>query len=139
MYVGNVVLLIMNMPMVPVFAQVLRIPTFALYPFIFGLSMVAAYAPSERIFDVVLVVVIGFVGFLMARLRFPMSPLILGFVLGAMMERSLRQTLQMNQNDLTVLFNRPACLILIGLGTLILLAPLLGRLMRKPAKAVQLT
>ncbi|MHA6730207.1 tripartite tricarboxylate transporter permease [Devosia sp. A369] len=135
MYIGNVVLLIMNLPMIPIFAQVLRVPKFALYPFIFGLSMVATFAVSERVFDVVLMVVFGFAGYLIVRQKFPLAPLILGFVLGPMMERSLRQTLQMNQNDLAVLFYRPISAVLVTLGILVICAPVLGSILKHRKRA----
>lgn len=136
MYIGNIVLLIMNLPMVPLFAQILRIPVHVLFPLIFGMSMVGAYSGSERTFDVALLVVFGLLGFVMAKLKYPTAPLILGFVLGDAMERGLRQTMVMFQGDLTAFFTRPLSATLMIIGFVILLAPLVSRFNQTRIKAI---
>jgi putative tricarboxylic transport membrane protein len=136
MYLGNVVLLILNLPLVPLFAQILRMPVFILFPVIFGISIVGAYGVSGRMFDLGLLVGFGLLGYVMAKLKYPTAPLILGFVLGDAMERALRQSLMMSQGDLTALVQRPISAIMLGLAVLILLTPLLGRLNRMRVRAI---
>ncbi|MFK8250892.1 tripartite tricarboxylate transporter permease [Ancylobacter terrae] len=136
MYVGNVVLLLLNLPLVPLFAQLLRVPTWILFPLIFGLSIIGAYSVSERIFDVELLAAFGLLGFLMAKLGFPTAPLILGFVLGDSMERALRQSLMMSQGDLTTFFQRPISLVLLIAAIVILLLPLAGWFNRVRIRAI---
>jgi putative tricarboxylic transport membrane protein len=137
MYIGNVMLLVLNLPMVPVFAQILRVPAFILFPCILGISLVGAFGASERLFDLGLVAAFGLLGYVMGKLKFPTAPLILGFVLGDNMERALRQSLMMSQGDLRTLVERPISAIMLGMAVLILLTPLLGRLNRARVKAIE--
>jgi putative tricarboxylic transport membrane protein len=127
MYVGNVVLLVMNLPLVGVFAQILRVPIYVLHPIIIGVSIAGAYGISGNMFDIGLLVAFGALGYGMAKLDFPMAPLILGFVLGDAMERALRQSLTMSQGDPTILVDRPISAVLLILAALILVSPLLRR------------
>jgi len=136
MYLGNVMLLILNLPLVPLFAQILRLSAYILFPCILGISIVGAYGASGRMFDLGLVVAFGLLGYLMVKLKYPAAPLILGFVLGDNMERALRQSLMMSQGDLTTLVQRPISAIMLGLAALILLTPLLGHLNRMRVRAI---
>src|SRR5215217_6077785 len=136
MYIGNVVLLILNLPLVPLFAQILRLPVYILFPIILGISIVGAYGASGRIFDLALLVGFGLLGYLMVKLEYPTAPLILGFVLGDAMERALRQSLMMSQGDLTTFVQRPISAIMLGLAVLILLSPLLRRFNQARVRAI---
>jgi len=124
MYIGNVMLLVLNLPLVPLFAQILRLPAYVLYPAIFGLSVVGVYSVSSSLFDVWMLAVFGLLGYGMRRLDYPAAPLILGFVLGDSMERALRQSLMMSQGDLSILVSRPISATMLFLTVLILIAPL---------------
>jgi putative tricarboxylic transport membrane protein len=121
MYIGNVVLLILNLPLVPLFAQLLRVPTYVLLPAVLGLSIVGAYTVSGNVSDVTLLIGFGLVGYLFKRLDYPISPLILGFVLGDSMERALRQSLIMSQGDLSIFIGRPIAVSMLILTVLLLL------------------
>ena len=136
MYIGNVVLLLLNLPLVPLFAQILRIPTFILYPVILGISVVGAYSVSGRIFDVGLLAGFGLLGYAMAKLHYPTAPLILGFVLGDAMERAVRQSLMMSQGDLSILVARPLSAVMLACAVLILISPLLGVFRRWRLRAI---
>ena len=130
LYIGNVILLILNLPMVPVFAQILRIPVYILHPIILGVSVIGAYSISGRIFDVFLLAGFGALGYAMSRLKFPIAPLVLGFVLGDAMERALRQSLMMSQGDLSILVSRPISAAMLICAAAVLLLPLLPRFRR---------
>ena len=136
MYIGNVVLLLMNLPLVPLFAQILRIPAFILYPVILGISVVGAYSVSGRVFDVALLAGFGLLGYAMVKLRYPTAPLILGFVLGDAMERAVRQSLMMSQGDLTILVARPLSAVMLAAAALILVSPLVGAIRRRRVAAL---
>jgi putative tricarboxylic transport membrane protein len=127
MYIGNVALLIMNLPLVPLFAQILRVPAYALYPGIFGLAIVGVYSVSGSLFDAGLLAGFGLLGYLMRRLDYPAAPLILGLVLGDNMERALRQSLMMSQGDLSILVSRPGSATMLALALLLLISPLFRR------------
>jgi len=136
MYLGNVMLLVLNLPLVPVFAQILRLPAYVLFPLILGIAVVGAYGASGRLFDLGLVGAFGLLGYAMGKLKYPAAPLILGFVLGDNMERALRQSLMMSQGDLSILVERPISAIMLVLAAAILLSPLLGRWNRARIQAI---
>src|SRR5947208_16908362 len=123
MYIGNVMLLILNLPLVPAFAQVLRAPAFVLYPVILGISIVGVYSASGGLSDVALLAAFGLLGYVMRKLDYPAAPLILGLVLGGAMERALRQSLMMSEGSLSILVARPISAVMLSLALLILLIP----------------
>jgi putative tricarboxylic transport membrane protein len=134
MYVGNVLLLVLNIPLIPLFAQILRLPADVLYPLIFGISIVGVYSVSGSLFDVWLLAGFGLLGYAMRKLDFPAAPLILGLVLGDSMERALRQSLMMSQGDPTILVARPISAVILGLAAIVLLVPLLGHVRARRAQ-----
>jgi putative tricarboxylic transport membrane protein len=127
MYMGNLMLLVLNFPLVPLFAQVLRAPVYVLFPLILGISLVGVYSTSGSLFDVWLLAAFGLGGYLMRKLDYPSAPLILGFVLGAPLERALRQSLMMSDGSLSILVSRPVPAVMLSLAVLILLIPLIGK------------
>jgi len=127
MYIGNIMLLVLNLPLVPLFAQVLRTPAYVLYPVILGVSIVGVYSISGSVFDVGLLAGFGLLGYVMRKLDFPSAPLILGLVLGGALERALRQSLMMSEGSLSILVARPISAVMLSLALLILLMPLFSR------------
>jgi putative tricarboxylic transport membrane protein len=127
MYIGNVMLLVLNLPLVPLFAQILRVPYFVLYPAILGISVVGVYSVSHSLFDVWLLGIFGLLGYVMRKLDFPAAPLILGMVLGDGLERALRQSLMMSGGQLSVLVARPLSAGMLLLTVAILLVPLVHK------------
>lgn len=136
MYIGNVMLLILNLPLVPLFAQILRLPYYALYPFILGISIVGVYSLGQSLFDVWLLGFFGLLGYFMRKLDFPAAPLTLGLVLGDAIERALRQSLMMSQGQLSILVTRPLSAAMLLLAAIILLMPLTGKIRSWRARAV---
>jgi len=127
MYVGNVMLLALNLPLVPLFAQVLRTPAYVLYPVILGVSLVGVFSASGSFFDLWLLAGFGVLGYVMRKLDYPAAPLILGLVLGGAMERALRQSLMMSDGSLSILVSRPVSAVMLSLAVLILLVPLFNK------------
>src|SRR5882762_4966854 len=127
MYIGNLMLLVLNLPLVPLFAQVLRAPAYVLYPVIFGVSMVGVYSVSGSVFDIGLLAGFGLLGYAMRKLDFPSAPLILGLVLRGAMERALRQSLMMSEGNLGILVSRPISALMLSFALLILLSPLFSK------------
>ncbi|MEN9784673.1 MAG: hypothetical protein RJA24_2016 [Pseudomonadota bacterium] len=124
MYVGNIMLLILNLPLIPLFAQILKIREYLLYPIIFGISLVGVYAVSGSLFDCSLLAAFGLLGYGMRRLDYPSAPLILGLVLGDSMERALRQSLMMSQGDPSILVSRPISAVMLFFAVVLLFLPL---------------
>lgn len=137
MYIGNVMLLVLNLPLVPVFAQLLRLPVHILYPLIFGISIVGVYTVSGSLFDLSMLMAFGLLGYLMRKLDYPAAPMVLGLVLGDAMERALRQSLMMSQGDLMILVGRPISAVMLALALLVLLVPVFGRLNRLRLQAIE--
>ncbi|MDQ0744137.1 putative tricarboxylic transport membrane protein [Clavibacter sp. B3I6] len=106
-FIGNVMLLVLNLPLAPVFAQMLRIPYGYLYPIILLTSFVGAYSVSNNMFSVLLVLIFGIVGWLMKELDLPMAPLVLGLVLGPLFEKSLVQTSALGQGNFGIMLEHP--------------------------------
>jgi putative tricarboxylic transport membrane protein len=105
MYIGNLMLLVLNLPLVGVWAKISQIPYKYLGPIILGVCLIGAYSPRNSMFDVWVAVIFGVAGYLMKRVKWPMGPLILGFLLGPMLEISLHQSL--NMGGPMILFTRP--------------------------------
>jgi len=127
MYIGNVMLLVLNLPLVPLFAQVLKTPAYILYPLILGVSMVGVFSVSGSTFDLALLMAFGLLGYLMRKLDYPAAPLILSLALGAGMERALRQSLMMSEGSVSILVSRPMSAVMLSLAVLVLMIPLFGR------------
>ncbi len=113
MYVGNVLLLILNLPLVGLWARISLIPYKILAPLILAVCLVGAYSPRNTLFDVWVALVFGVLGFVMKKRRWPLAPLILGFVLGDMFERALRQSLSLGSGSPVIFFSRPISAILL--------------------------
>ncbi len=126
MYIGNVVLLILNLPLVALFAQLLRIPGYIMYPLILGVSIVGVYTTNSSIFQLGLLAGFGLLGYAMRKLDFPTAPLVLGLVLGDAMEKALRQSLMMSQGDMSILF-RPIPAVLLAIAAFLLVVPLVKK------------
>lgn len=122
-FFGNLLLLMLNLPLAPVFAQVLRIPYSYLYPIILVLSMVGAYAVGNNMFAVWVVFFAGVMGYFMKRYDFPAAPLVLGLVLGPMLERTLVQTSSLGHGNLLIVFERPLSAFFMVIAILAFIGP----------------
>ena len=137
MYIGNVLLLALNLPLVPLFAQILRLPYYVLYPLIVGISIVGVYSVNTSLFDVWMMGLFGLLGYLMRKLDFPAAALILGMVLGDGLERALRQSLMMSQGDITILVTRPISGTLLFAAAVILCLPVVRKVRSWRIEAIE--
>jgi putative tricarboxylic transport membrane protein len=127
MYIGNVMLLIMNLPLASIFAQLLRVPYAWLYPPILALCVAGVYSQANSIEDVWMLVAFGALGWAMMRYDWPAAPLILGLVLGTIFENALRQSMTLSHGSVDIFFKRPISAILLACAFLAVTAPwLLG-------------
>jgi putative tricarboxylic transport membrane protein len=124
MYIGNIMLLFLNLPLIPLWVKFLKIPYPILFPFILLFCMVGVYTINNNIFDIFLMILFGILGYLFKKLDFEIAPLLLAVVLGPMLERALRQSLIMSKGDFSIFFNRPISAILIGIAILLIILPL---------------
>ncbi|MFS0788325.1 tripartite tricarboxylate transporter permease [Shouchella sp. 1P09AA] len=123
MYLGNVFLLILNLPLIPYFVKVLSIPRPLLISLVVIFSLVGVYAVSFSTFDLYLLVLFGVLGYLMRIFAFPAAPFILAFILGGMMEQMLRQSLTISDGSLMIFAQSPLAISLIVLTVLSLVIP----------------
>jgi putative tricarboxylic transport membrane protein len=107
MYIGNVMLLVLNLPLVGMWAQLLRVPYAFMAPLIMVLTLVGVYSVNNSVFDIWVMLIMGIFGYLARKLKFDLGPLLLAFVLGPIMERSLRQALLMSHGGFGIFFTRP--------------------------------
>ena len=134
LFVGNVILLILNLPLVGLFAKMLNTPNYILIPAIAAVSFVGVYAIHSTTFDLILMVALGVLGYFLRKLNFPLSALILGYVLGELMESSLRRALSISQGDISVLFHGPIAQVLWVLVGLMILLPIYRSIRGKKRK-----
>ncbi|GAA5165670.1 tripartite tricarboxylate transporter permease [Ornithinimicrobium tianjinense] len=125
-FFGNLILLLLNLPMAPVFAQVLRVPYAYLYPLVLFVSLVGAFALGNNTFTVWVVFFAGLLGYFMKRFDFPAAPFVLGLVLGPLLERALVQTSAMGHGSLLILLQRPVSAVLLVVALLALSLPLIS-------------
>src|SRR5688572_1594601 len=135
MYVGNFILLILNLPMVGLFVSVLRLPQHVLATLVLLLCLVGAYSLNNSQLDLWVLVLFGVFGYGLRKLAIDPSPLVVALVLGPLMEKSLRQALSMERGDLLVLVTRPLTLGILLVPVLALLVPPVLRLRRRPRPA----
>jgi putative tricarboxylic transport membrane protein len=107
LYIGNLILVILNLPFIPLWVAVLRVPYAILYTAILGFCVLGAYSLNGSVFDVGVMTAFGVIGYLMRKLDIPAAPMVLTMVLGPLMERALRQSLEISGGDATILFTRP--------------------------------
>lgn len=131
LFIANVMLFLMNVPMVRVFASMLSIPPRLLVPGILTVSFIGVYAINATRFDLLLVVGIGVIGYFLRKMNVPMAPMVLGVVLGNMMEQNLRRALSITDGDVSILFESK---ISIALWIAAVLVGVVPPLMRKLSK-----
>jgi putative tricarboxylic transport membrane protein len=138
MYVGNLILLVLNLPFVGLFVSVLRIPQHVLATLVLLLCLVGAYSLNNSQLDLWVLVVFGIFGYGLRKLAIDPSPLVVALVLGPLMEKTLRQTLFMERGNVLAILGRPLTLTLLLLGVLAVTVPPLVRLLRPRPVAASL-
>lgn len=121
--IGNIILLVLNLPLVGFFARLLSIPSYILIPIIATVSFVGVYAIHSTIFDLLLCMGLGIIGYILRKFDFPLAPLILGFVLGELMESNLRRALSISQGELSILWSSGISMGLWTMSALLLILP----------------
>lgn len=136
MFIGNVLLLVLNLPLAPLWARVLQIPRPYLYAGIIFFAALGAYSVSAQLVDLVVLFALGALGAVMRRFGVPVAPAIIGVILGPLAERQLRRALAISQGDYSVLVGSPITITLLAVAAIMLVAPPLAssiRRRRKPA------
>jgi len=133
MYVGNIMLLVLNLPLIGLWVKVLSIPSKVLFPLILLFCLIGAYSINVNIFDVYVMIFFGFGGYLMRRYGYEAAPLVLAFVLGPRLEQALRQSLLISHGSFMIFITRPIAAIALGCAFLLLVSDLLPFMRKRRA------
>ncbi|GLQ16148.1 tripartite tricarboxylate transporter permease [Maritalea porphyrae] len=131
MWIGNIILLVLNLPLIPYIAKVLAIPSRFLLPLILFFSLIGVYFVSFNTFDIQLMIIFAVAAVVLRLLDFPLAPMILGFILGGMMEENLRRALLINNDSWSFLWERELTLSILVIAALTLFVPMLMPLYSK--------
>jgi putative tricarboxylic transport membrane protein len=136
MYIGNVALLVINIPLVGLLVRMVMLPTAYLVPVIAVLTFVGVFSVAGQSFDLYLMIALGVFGYLLRKLHFSLAPVILGVVLGEIFEQSLRRALSISNGDWGILFHTPSAIVLWILAAAVLFLPAVLARVRRPTPAV---
>ncbi len=131
LFIGNFLLLIINLPLAPLWAKLLQLPRPYLYAGILFFATLGAYSVNLQAFDLVILLVLGALGFMMRRFGLPVLPLILGVILGPRIEGQLRKTLQLSAGDPAGLWSEPIAVVVYIIVAIILAWPFALKLIRR--------
>ena len=116
MYIGNIMLLVLNLPLIGLWVKFLKIPYSLLFPLVFIFTLLGSYSVNNNIYDVLLMLIFGIVGYLMRKFDYEGAPLILAFVLSPLLEHALRQSLIISHGSFMIFLNRPISLVMLVLA-----------------------
>jgi putative tricarboxylic transport membrane protein len=119
-FVGNVILLVLNLPLVGLWAKILHVPFRYLAVGVLLFCLLGAYSLQQSVFDVWVMIAFGLIGYVLRKLDLPLAPLVLGLILGPALEKSLRTSLEMSGGEYAIFFTRPLCLTLLLASALVL-------------------
>jgi len=127
LFIGNTLLLVLNLPLAPIWAKLLKTPRPYLYAGILFFASLGAYAVNAQVIDLMILLVIGLLGFMMRRYGLPVVPAIIAVILGPRAELQLRRALQISDGEISGLFNTPLSIAIYTVILLVLLWPLIAR------------
>jgi putative tricarboxylic transport membrane protein len=130
LYIGNVMLLVLNLPLVGLWVKILKVPEPLLYAGILVFATIGTYGISRSVVDLLLLYAMGVMGYLMRRFDFPTAPVIIGMILGPLAEQEFRRAMTISQGDLTIFFTRPLSLTLLLIAFAAVAWPLISKLLR---------
>jgi putative tricarboxylic transport membrane protein len=131
MYIGNIMLLVLNLPLIGMWVQILKVPYKILFPLILLFCLIGVYSVSNAVFDIYVMIIFGILGYLMKKFDYEGAPLVLAFVLGPLLENNLRKSLIMSQGDFSIFFIRPLSAASLILALFLLVSPFIPGLGKK--------
>jgi len=137
MYIGNFILLLLNLPFVPFFANILRIPKRILLPLIILFCITGMYTVNNSIFDIWMMLLFGAIGFLMRKWAYEGAPLLLALVLGPKLEVAFRQSLMISHGDFGVFIHRPISMAFLIAAVVFLIIPIIQIILKKRKEGVK--
>ena len=123
MYLGNLMLLVLNLPLVGLWVKILRTPPRWLFPIVLAISFIGVYSVNHSALDLILATLLGVLGYFLRKADYPLAPVILGLVLGDLLEQALRQTLMISGGSLAIFLQSPIAIGLFVLAAVVMVAP----------------
>jgi putative tricarboxylic transport membrane protein len=124
MYIGNILLLVLNVPLIGLWVRLLRVPYKILFPFILFFCLIGSYSLNSSVFDIVTMIIFGVIGYIFKKLKYEPAPLVMAFILGPLLENYLRQSLLISSGNLTIFIIRPISVSCLITALLILVLPI---------------
>jgi len=134
MYIGNIMLLILNLPLISLWVQVVRVPYRILFPLIVFFTLLGSYATNYSIEDLYITIIFGVIGYLLRKFDYQLVPIVLAYILTPMLEQSLRQSLLISDGSFMIFVRRPLSLVLLVVAILALVLPTVKRRVWKVAE-----
>jgi putative tricarboxylic transport membrane protein len=131
MYIGNLILVFLNLPLIPFWVRMLRVPYPILFPLIVLFCLVGAFSLNNSAYDILVMLGFGVLGYLMRKLNYEGAPLVMAFVLGPLLELNLRRSLIVSDGSFLIFFTRPISAAILGTAVLILFLSLLSKIRGK--------
>jgi putative tricarboxylic transport membrane protein len=123
MYTGNVMLLVLNLPLIPMWVKVLKIPYVYLFPMILLFCLIGAYSINNNAMDILIMNIFGLLGYIMKKVNYEGAPMVLALVLGPMFENNLRLSLVISHGSFLIFFTRPLALVFVAAAIIVIISP----------------
>jgi len=131
MYIGNLLLLIQNVPLIGLFVKILKVPSKIMAPLITVICFIGAYSINNNISGILVVIIFGTMGYLMRKFRYDPAPLILAFVLGPLLEDAFRQTMMLFRGDVSKIFERTIAMVFLGVAFFLFTSPFITKFFKR--------
>jgi putative tricarboxylic transport membrane protein len=137
MYLGNIMLVLLNLPLIGLWVKILKIPYRVLMPLILLFCLIGAYSINNNIADVTVMLIFGIVGYILRKLKYEMAPMILAFVLGPMLEKNFRTALTLSDGDFSIFFTRPISCVTLMVSFVLLISTSFSYYRKTKAKVIE--
>jgi len=137
MYIGNVMLLVLNLPLIGLWVQITKVPFRLMFPIIILICIVGVYTLKNSVFDIWIMIIFGVIGYVMKKCQYEPAPLVLAYVLGPMLEKSMRQSLIISNGSFKIFFVRPISAICLGIAAFLLITAITGISKKKRLEVVK--
>jgi TctA family transporter len=131
MWIGNLMLVILNLPLIGLWVKLLTVPYYVLFPIIMAFCSIGVYSVNSNVYDLYAVAFFGLIGYVLVKLRCEPAPLLLGFVLGPLLEENLRRAMILARGDLTTFVTRPISAVLLAIAAAVLIVVFLPSVKKK--------
>jgi TctA family transporter len=137
MWIGNLMLVVLNLPLIGLWVKLLTVPYYVLFPIIMAFCSIGVYSVNSNVYDLYAVALFGLGGYLLVKLRCEPAPLLLGFVLGPLLEENLRRAMILSRGDPTTFFTRPISAVLLAIALAVLVVVFLPSVKAKREEVFQ--